>query len=126
MEHTSSNVVREKSKAFAIRTIRFVRYLQTEKKDFVLSNQILRSGTSIGANVRESKNAQSIADFINKLSIALKEADETLYWLELLFESDTIDETIFNSLYNDVKELIALLTSIIKTTKNNNKPKHWE
>ena len=126
MEHTSNNVVHEKSKAFAIRTIRFVRYLQTEKKDFVLSNQILRSGTSIGANVRESKNAQSIADFINKLSIALKEADETLYWLELLFESDTIDETIFNSLYNDVKELIALLTSIIKTTKNNNKPKHWE
>ena len=120
MEHTSSNVVREKSKAFAIRTIRFVRYLQTEKKDFVLSNQILRSGTSIGANVRESKNAQSTADFINKLSIALKEADETSYWLELLFESDTIDKTMFNSLNDDTKELIALLTSIIKTTKNNN------
>ena len=120
MEHTSSNVVREKSKAFAIRTIRFVRYLQTEKKDFVLSNQILRSGTSIGANVRESKNAQSTADFINKLSIALKEADETAYWLELLFESDTIDKTMFNSLNDDTKELIALLTSIIKTTKNNN------
>lgn len=120
MEHTSSNVVREKSKAFAIRTIRFVRYLQTEKKDFVLSNQILRSGTSIGANVRESKNAQSTADFINKLSIALKEADETSYWLELLFESDTIDKTMFNSLYDDAKELIVLLTSIIKTTKNNN------
>ena len=120
MEHTSSNVVREKSKAFAMRTIRFVRYLQTEKKDFVLSNQILRSGTSIGANVRESKNAQSTADFINKLSIALKEADETSYWLELLFESDTIDKTMFNSLNDDTKELIALLTSIIKTTKNNN------
>ncbi len=120
MEHTSSNVVREKSKAFAIRTIRFVRYLQTEKKDFVLSNQILRSGTSIGANVRESKNAQSTADFINKLSIALKEADETSYWLELLFESDTIDKTMFNSLNDDTKELIALLTSIIKTSKNNN------
>ena len=120
MEHTSNNVVLEKSKAFAIRTIRFVRYLQTEKKDFVLSNQILRSGTSIGANVRESKNAQSTADFINKLSIALKEADETAYWLELLFESDTIDKTMFNSLNDDTKELIALLTSIIKTTKNNN------
>ena len=120
MEHTSSNVVREKSKAFAIRTIRFVRYLQTEKKDFVLSNQILRSGTSIGANVRESKNAQSTADFINKLSIALKEADETSYWLELLFESDTIDKTMFNSLYDDTIELIALLTSIIMTTMNNN------
>ena len=120
MEHTSNNVVLEKSKAFAIRTIRFVRYLQTEKKDFVLSNQILRSGTSIGANVRESKNAQSTADFINTLSIALKEADETAYWLELLFESDTIDKTMFNSLNDDTKELIALLTSIIKTTKNNN------
>ena len=70
--------------------------------------------------MRESKNAQSAADFVNKLSIALKEADETTYWLELLFESDTIDQTIFNSLYNDNKELIALLTSIIKTTKNNN------
>ena len=120
MEHTSNNVVHEKSKTFAIRVICFVRYLQTEKKDFVLSNQILRSGTSIGANVRESKNAQSTTDFINKLSIALKEADETAYWLELLFESDTIDKTMFNSLNDDTKELIALLTSIIKTTKNNN------
>ena len=120
MAQTSSNAVHEKSKAFAIRIIRFVRYLQTDKKDYVLSNQILRSGTSIGANVRESKNAQSTADFVNKLSIALKEADETAYWLELLFESNTIDKTIFNSLYDDNKELIALLTSIIKTTQNNN------
>lgn len=120
MAQTSSNAVHEKSKALAIRIIRFVRYLQTDKKDYVLSNQILRSGTSIGANVRESKNAQSTADFVNKLSIALKEADETAYWLELLFESNTIDKTIFNSLYDDNKELIALLTSIIKTTKNNN------
>lgn len=120
MAQTSSNAVHEKSKAFAIRIIRFVRYLQTDKKDYVLSNQILRSGTSIGANVRESKNAQSTADFVNKLSIALKEADETAYWLELLFESNTIDKTIFNSLYDDNKEHIALLTSIIKTTKNNN------
>ena len=120
MAQTSSNAVHEKSKALAIRIIRFVRYLQTDKKDYVLSNQILRSGTSIGANVRESKNAQSTADFVNKLSIALKEADETAYWLELLFESNTIDKTIFNSLYDDNKEHIALLTSIIKTTKNNN------
>ena len=115
----TNNVIHDKSKAFAIRIIRFVRYLQTEKKDFVLSNQILRSGTSIGANVRESRNAQSTADFVNKLSIALKEADETAYWLELLVESNTIDLTIFNSLYNYNKELIALLTSIIKTTRNN-------
>ena len=116
----TNNVIHDKSKAFAIRIIRFVRYLQTEKKDFILSNQILRSGTSTGANIRESRNAQSTADFINKLSIALKEADETAYWLELLSGSDTIDQAMFNSLYNDNKELIALLTSIIKTTKNNN------
>ncbi len=119
MQNTSCNTVQAKSKAFALRIVRFVRYLQTVRKEFVLSNQILRSGTSIGANIRESKNAQSIADFINKLSIALKEADETAYWLELLFESDTIDDKMFNSLYDENKELIALLTSIIKTTKNN-------
>ena len=117
MEHTSSNVVREKSKAFAIRTIRFVRYLQTEKKDFVLSNQILRSGTSIGANVRESKNAQSTADFINKLNISLKEAYETDYWLRLIHETQYLDAEAFQSIFADCCELEKLLISIIKTTK---------
>ena len=114
------SVAHIKAKAFAVRIVKFSKFLENEKREYILSKQILRSGTSIGANVRESRNAQSTADFVNKLSIALKEADETAYWLELLVESNTIDLTIFNSLYNDNKELIALLTSIIKTTRNNN------
>ncbi|HHY57502.1 MAG TPA: four helix bundle protein [Chloroflexi bacterium] len=113
------NVVAEKSKQFAVRIIRFYKYLCSEQKEFVLSKQILRSGTSIGANVRESRNAQSKADFISKMSIALKEADETAYWLELLKESETIDQKQFKSLYDDVEELIRLLTTIIKTAKSN-------
>ena len=84
-----------------------------------MSKQLLRSGTSIGANARESNNAQSAADFVNKLSIALKEADETAYWLELLYESGFIEQSHFESLYNDLKELIALLTASIKTSKQN-------
>ena len=95
------------------------RYLQEEKKEFVLSKQILRSGTSIGANTRERKNAQSKADFINKLHIALKEADETLYWLELFVESEIITQSEFDSLAADLKEISALLASSIKTSKNN-------
>ena len=113
------NIIDQKSKAFAVRIVKFTRYLQEEKKEFVLSKQILRSGTSIGANTRERKNAQSKADFVNKLSIALKEADETAYWLELLVESEIIDQQQFDSMYNDLKEVIALLTSSIKTAKNN-------
>ena len=109
----------QKSKAFAIRIIRFAKFLQDEKNERIISKQIFRSGTSIGANVRESNNAQSKADFVNKLSIALKEADETAYWLELLVESDIIDHQQFDSMYNDLKEVLALLTSSIKTAKNN-------
>ena len=82
-----------------------------------MSKQILRSGTSIGANVRESRNAQSSADFVSKLSVALKEADETQFWLEVLYRSNTIEGKMFESLNSDVKVLIALLTSIIKTVK---------
>ena len=115
------NIIDQKSKAFAVRVVRFTRYLQEEKKEFVLSKQILRSGASIGANTREHKNAQSKADFVNKLSIALKEADETQYWLELLYESDIVDKTMYNSLNNDLKEIIAIITSSIITAKNNQK-----
>ena len=115
------NIIDQKSKAFAVRIVRFTRYLQEEKKEFVLSKQILRSGASIGANTRERKNAQSKADFANKLSIALKEADETQYWLELLYESDILDKTMYNSLNNDLKEIIAIITSSIITAKNNQK-----
>jgi len=110
----------KKSKAFAVRIIRLTRHLQENLKEFVLSNQIKKSGTSIGANVRESRNAQSRADFINKLQIALKESDETEYWLELLFETEYINQEVFDSLMTDNKELTALLTSIINSAKMNN------
>ena len=113
------SAVLEKSKKFAVRIVKLSKYLQEEKQEFVLSKQLLRSGTSIGANTRERLNAQSNADFANKLSIALKEADETQYWLELLYESEIIDENIFCSLNNDLKEIIAIITSSIKTAKQN-------
>ena len=108
-----------KTKAFAVRIIRFYKYLSEEKHEYVLAKQILRAGTSIGANVRESYSAQSRADFINKLNIALKEADETQYWLEIFLESEIITQSEFDSLYTDLKEICALLASSIKTTKNN-------
>lgn len=110
-------LIDNKSKAFAVRIVQFVRYLQNDRNEFVLSKQILRSGTSIGANIRERKNAQSKADFINKLSIAFKEADETQYWLEILYESDLIVQDLFNSLNEELKEIIAIITSSIKTAK---------
>ena len=113
------SIIDKKSKAFALRIIKLYKQLREVDKEFVLSKQILRSGTSIGANARESKNSQSKADFINKLSIALKEADETQYWLELLYESSIINENIFCSLNNDLKEIIAIITSSIKTAKQN-------
>ena len=113
------SIIDKKSKAFALRIIKLYKQLREVDKEFVLSKQILRSGTSIGANARESKNSQSKADFINKLSIALKEADETQYWLELLYESAIINENIFCSLNNDLKEIIAIITSSIKTAKQN-------
>ena len=115
----SKGATLDKSKKFAIRIIHFYSFLQKEKGEYVMSKQLLRSGTSIGANARESNNAQSAADFVNKLSIALKEADETAYWLELLYESGFIEQSHFESLYNDLKELIALLTASIKTSKQN-------
>ena len=114
------NSIRNKSKAFAIRIVKMARYLQKEKCEFVLSKQILKSGTSIGANVHESKNAESKPDFIHKLEIALKESDETEYWLEILYETEYISQAIFDSMINDNKELTAMLTSIIKTSKSNN------
>lgn len=111
------NPILLKSKKFAIRIIRLYQYLRRYKNKYILSKQILRSGTSIGANVREAMNGQSRADFIAKLSIALKEAGETQYWLELLQETDYIAERDFKELNSDCKEIIALLISIIKTSK---------
>ena len=111
------NIIGTKSKSFALRIIKFCKLLD-EKKEYIISKQLFRCGTSIGANVRESNNAQSTADFINKLSIALKEADETSYWLELLVESEIIDQQQYEELIIDVKEIIAILTSSIKTLKS--------
>lgn len=100
-----------------MRVIRLYQYLCEEKREYVLSKQMLRSGTSIGANVAEAFYGQSEADFMAKLSIAQKEAGETLYWLELLHESDYLQQNEFDSIYRDAEELIKLLTSSIKTTK---------
>lgn len=115
------NILREKSLAFAIRIVKFNKYLKEDLKEYVLSKQILRSGTSVGALIRESENASSLKDFIHKLSIALKEADETQYWLELLFKSEVITQTVFESLNHDAEELVKLLVASLKTSKSNNK-----
>ena len=116
----NENIVRDKSFKFAVRIVNFYKLL-IERKEYVMSKQILRSGTSIGANIREAQNAQSNTDFIHKLSISQKETDETLYWLELLKETEYISETEFNSLSDDCTELLKLLRSIIITSKNKSK-----
>ena len=108
------------SKNYAIRIIKLYKYLNDVKKEFVMSKQILRSGTSIGANISESVFAQSRQDFVSKLSISLKEASETKFWLELLHETDFISEAQFNSLNDDNSKLIGTLVNIINSTKNNN------
>ena len=97
--------------------MKLCRHLQSDNKEFVLSKQLLRSGTSIGANVAESQQAQSRADFISKLSIALKEAVETNYWLRLLYATDYLSSTEYSSVITDCKELEKLLTAILKTTR---------
>ena len=114
------NVVVDKSKDFALRIIKLYRYLCEEKKEFVLSKQILRSGTSIGANVKEAQAGQSRKDFLAKMYIAFKEASETEYWLELLNESGYLEQKHFESIYSDSKELLKLLTAITKSAKNEN------
>ena len=111
------NVLKTKSFSFAVRIVNLYKYLQTEKKEFVLSKQLLRCGTSVGAMVREAEQGESKADFIHKLSIALKEINETLYWLELLNETAYLSQQQFESINADATELIKLLISIIKTSK---------
>ena len=113
----NNNPVAEKSFRFATRTVRLCQYLQNEKREFVLSRQILRSGTAIGALVSEAQYAQSKADFINKMHIAIKEANETLYWRRLLYETDYLNSIQFQNLKSDNEELIKLLTSIITSSK---------
>jgi four helix bundle protein len=113
------NLIADMTENFALRIIDLYRYLRKEKHEYVMSLQVYRSGTSIGANVSESKNAQSKLDFISKLSIALKEASETEFWLRLLYKSQTISEKEFNSIMNDLNIIIGTLVKIIKKTKEN-------
>ncbi len=109
--------LRKKSFEFALRIVKLARFLETDKKDWVLSRQILKSGTSIGANVRESRFAQSTADFVSKLTIALKEAEETEYWLELLTAAEMISEKQRISLEKDLNWIIATLVNSVKVSK---------
>ncbi|MGH2278569.1 four helix bundle protein [Aliarcobacter sp. ERUVET-7] len=118
-----NNPVVEKSFAFAVRIVNLYKYLCEEKKEFVLSKQLLRSGTSIGANISESQDAQSPNDFISKLSISLKEARESKYWIDLLIETKYLTSLETNSILSDLDEITKLLVSIIKTTKDNNAKK---
>ena len=114
-----NNIILDKSKSFALRIIKLYKYLCDSKKEYILSKQILRSGTSIGANAKEGANAQSKADFCAKMYVAYKEANETEYWLELLYESGYIEKNAFDSMYSDCKELIKILAAINKNEKNN-------
>lgn len=114
------SILRGKCKAFAIRIIKLYKFLLNDHKEFVISKQILRSGTSIGANFAEAIYGVSEADFLNKLSIAQKEASETIYWLELLFETDFITKEQFESMYADADELVRLLAASIITIKKKN------
>ncbi len=118
MEERRENAVQQKSMRFAVRIVRLSQYLQEEKKEFTLSKQILRCGTSIGANLAEAAAAFSRKDFLSKAYIAFKECSETLYWLELLKETEYIDSNMYKSMHQDCEELKKLLSSITKTTKN--------
>lgn len=117
----TENVLKNKSYPFAIKIVNLSKQLQLERKEFVLSKQMLRSGTAIGALIREAEYGQSKIDFIHKLTIALKEANETEYWLCLLKDTNYLELSIFESLYNDRKELLRLLIASIKAAKQSNK-----
>ena len=113
----TENNVYEISKAFAIRIVNLYKYLKEEKSEFIMSKQLFRSGTSIGANVFEGKNAQSRADFTNKMNVALKEATESAYWLDLLHETHFLNDKEFDSIYDECSKIIGVLTKIVKATK---------
>ncbi len=117
MMQRERSLLLEKSERFAGRIIKMYQYLTTQKNELIISKQVLRSGTSIGANITESRNAQSTADFLNKLNIALKEADETSYWIKNLFQGGYLNEKEYESILNDTNELVKLLVSSIKTLK---------
>jgi len=113
------SVLSEKSFSFALRIVKLYKHLLSEHKEYVLSKQVLRSGTSVGANIEEAKHAQSKLDFVHKLAIAQKEASETSYWIRLLRESEYLHEKLASSLISDCDELQRMLTASIKTAKTN-------
>ena len=112
------NTIQDKSFRFAVRIVNLCKYLQTEQKEYILAKQLLRSGTSIGANVAEAQQAQSRPDFVNKLNIALKEASETEYWLRLLYETDSLTKEQFASIFADCNEVKSMLVTIVKSSKS--------
>ena len=112
-----NNTIKEKSYSFAVRVVKLYQYLSEDKREYVISKQLLRSGTSIGANVREALQGQSKADFTAKMSIALKEASESEYWLELLRDTDYLSDDEYASIQKDCTEVVKLLTSIVKTSR---------
>jgi four helix bundle protein len=117
------NIIEQKSFKFAVRIINLYKFLQENNKEYVISKQILKSGTSIGANVNEALSSESSSDFIHKLCISAKEVRETSYWLRLLYETQFIDEKAFDSIHTECLELLKILNSIILTTKNNQEQK---
>jgi len=114
------NILKDKSFLFALRIVKLYKFITEEKKEYIISKQLLRSGTAIGALVREAEHSESKADFIHKLSISLKEANETEYWIDLLYYSEFIEEISYKSIIADCQELLKLLISVIKTSKQNN------
>ncbi len=112
-----ANIINEKSFAFAVRYVKMAQHLQDTKKEFIMSKQLLRCGTSVGANVREAQYGESKKDFIHKLAIAQKECNESLYWVELLYATSYLTEKEYQSIQMDLEELLKILTSIIVTTK---------
>ena len=117
----TENPLLEKTISFAIRIVKCVQYLQNEKNEYVMSKQLLRSGTSIGANVHEAIFGQSRADFANKLNISLKEASETSYWIVILSRTGYLDDKIYESLKSDIDEIISIIIASLKTTRKNEK-----
>ena len=116
-----NNIVEEKSFEFSVRIVNLYKYLTTTKQEYVMSKQLLRSGTSIGANVCEAQQAQSPMDFLSKMSIALKEAYESDYWLRLLQKTEYLNKDEYNSIISDCRAITKLLVTIVKSTKENNK-----
>ena len=114
------NIITKKAFAFSVRIVKLYKYLTAQKKEYIISRQVCKSGTSIGANIAEAQRAQSSADFVAKLKVALKEASETQYWLRLLCETEYISNQAFQSLHNDLVEILKILTAICKHYPQNN------